>query len=392
MRNVAFMTPDLKSGGSERVASRLTKLLSERYNVFYIVFGNDDKSYEIAGKLINLNVPSTPVKWKRYINIVRKRIKLRRVCRENNIDILFSFTYSANTTMRISDLDCKCVGSCRGFADLRDNTVNYHKTVSSGADMLFNSKAMENFYLSKYPQDKDKVFTIENLFDCADIEKKAKEELSEEEANFYSSHTVVSNCGTLNDQKGQWDLIKSFELLKEKVPDAGLVIVGHDGAYENDIRDMAERSKYSADIMFTGYTANPFKYMYNSNVYALSSINEGFPNALIEAMICSTPVVATDCQTGPFEVLSDEKSTVHPSDGYILSENGILTPCFDGRVDFDLDNKNENHRIFADALAKILTDTGLAKQYTEKGQKRAYQNDESLINEQYFDFIESRFR
>ena len=391
-KNVAFMTPDLKSGGSERVASRLTKLLSQRYNVFYIVFSDDGKSYDVDGTLINMNVPSTPNKLKRYFNIIRKRTKLRKICKENKIDILFAFTHNANTTMRVSGLKCKCVGSCRGFSDLRDNTADYHATIASGADMLFNAKEMENFYLSKYPEDKDKLYTIENLFDCNKIADMAKEELDENEKKFYSEHTVVSNCGTLNDQKGQWDLIKSFEILKESVPNAGLVIVGHRGNYEQEIHDMAKRSRYADDIMFVGYTANPFKYMYNSRVYALSSVNEGFPNALIEAMVCQTPVVATDCETGPLEILCDDLSCKRPSDEYLLADNGILTPCFDKQADFGLDNKNDNHRIFAAAIEKLITDTGLAKKYSENGIKRAYKDDESNISKQYFDFIESRFK
>ncbi len=386
-RNIAFMTSDLKSGGSERVASRLTKLFSDKYNIYYIVYDDSDISYEIDAELINLNAVASDNKIKKVLNLIKRARGIRRVVREKNIDTLFAFTSIANLAMRVAKPKCRMVGACRGFEDLELHTASYHKVIAAGGEILFNAREMEEFYKTKYPEDADKCHTIENLVDCAKIENMAKEPLSEEEQKFYDTHKVVSTVGILSRHKGHWDLFKSFELLKEKVPDAGLVLVGHRGLLEADLIDMAKRNKYADDILLTGYSANPFKYVAKSDVYAMSSISEGFPNALIEAMTCKTAVVSTACATGPAEILYDEYRVTHP-EKWEKADNGIITPTFDGKPDFDYNNKAKVHEEFADALAAMLTDDDMRAMYAERGYKRAWQNDEAAISDQYFRFLE----
>ncbi len=385
-KNIAFLTPDLRSGGSERVASRLTKLFSDKYNIYYIIFDDTDKSYEVDAELINLNIPATHNFVKKVMNLLRRAAAIRRICREKNIEVVFSFTPSSNISLRFANPKCRWVGSCRGFEDLETNTADYHKMIEAGGEILFNAREMEEYYKSKYPMDADKCHTIENLVDCRHIVDMSKEELTGEEQKFFDSHKVVSTVGILSQHKGHWDLFKSFELLKEKVPDAGLVLVGHRGIFEEQLKDMAKRNKYADDILLTGYSANPFKYVAKSDVYAMSSISEGFPNALIEAMTCGTAVVTTACATGPAEILYDEYRVTRPTK-WEKADNGIITPTFDGIPDFDYNNKNWSHGQFADALAAMLTDDGMRKSYEEKGYKRAWRNDEAAISDEYFKYI-----
>lgn len=387
-KNIAFVTSDLKSGGSERVASRLTKLFGKRYNNYYIVFNSEDISYDIDAELIDLNVPPTDNKAKKVINTFRRAAGIRKAVKKYKIDTLFSFTPIANRAMLFSRADCRTFGACRGYEDLMLHPANYHRLIAFGSRILFNSRESQDYYLSKYPDDASKCITIENLFDIDNIRAMAKEELPPEHAEFYASHKVVSTVGILSKHKGHWDLLKSFEILKEMVPDAGLVIVGHRGLLEKQIKDMAARNKYSDDILLAGFQRNPFKYTAKSDVYVHPSISEGFPNALIEAMACGVPCVASACATGPCEIMFNEYKKVSPKDDYVIADNGILTPVFDGIVNFDYSAKSAAHEVFARAVERALSDRELADKLSAAGIVRSARCDENVIADEYFKLIE----
>lgn len=388
MKKIAFVTPDLKSGGSERVASRLTHLFEGKYELYYIVFDDSDISYKISAELINLDAPPSDNKVKKVVNTFRRADGIRQVVKRQGIDAVMSFTSIANRAMRYSRPGCATIGACRGFGDLELNTPDYHKVIASGATMLFNSREMQEYYLERYPKDRDRCTTIENLIDLDRIERKSHSDLPEEHAEFYATHKVISAVGILSRHKGHWDLLKAFELLRERIPDAGLVIVGHRGLLESRIKEMGAANKYAKDILFAGYQSNPFKYIAKSDVFALSSISEGFPNVLIEAMACGVPCVSTACKTGPCEIMFNEFQRPEPTDEYLICDNGILTPVFDGKIDYDYRNKSVAHHVFADALERMLTDPELADRLKKAGRERAAKNDEEAVADRYFELIE----
>ena len=76
-----------------------------------------------------------------------------------------------------------------------------------------------------------------------------------------------------------------------------------------------------------GFVANPFAYMARAAVFALSSINEGLPGVLIQAMACGCPVVSTDCPSGPAEILAGGRygRLVPPGDDAALAAAILAT-------------------------------------------------------------------
>lgn len=60
-------------------------------------------------------------------------------------------------------------------------------------------------------------------------------------------------------------------------------------------------------MFFLGFKSNPYKYIANCDLLVLSSLYEGLPNVIIESIAIGTPVVATDCLSGPREILLDGK-------------------------------------------------------------------------------------
>jgi glycosyltransferase involved in cell wall biosynthesis len=102
-------------------------------------------------------------------------------------------------------------------------------------------------------------------------------------------------------------LIRAFARLRASRP-LRLVILGtgpkHVGAAaQTALKDLAVSLGVGDDVDVPGYAENPYRYMARSGVFVLSSAWEGFGNALVEAMACGCPVVATDCPSGPAEIL-----------------------------------------------------------------------------------------
>lgn len=74
-------------------------------------------------------------------------------------------------------------------------------------------------------------------------------------------------------------------------------------AYEHLIKTL----ELTEDIWIPGFDVNPYKYMAKADVFVLSSLYEGLPNVLIEAIRVGTPVISTNCLSGPEEILLSGK-------------------------------------------------------------------------------------
>ena len=116
---------------------------------------------------------------------------------------------------------------------------------------------------------------------------------------------VILSAGRLEKAKNFPLLIRSFELLRKRTR-CRLIILGDGGEFDN-LNSMARESGYSNDIALPGHVENPFAYMKQASLFALSSLWEGLPTVLIEAMAIGCPVVSTDCPSGPREILLNGK-------------------------------------------------------------------------------------
>jgi len=112
---------------------------------------------------------------------------------------------------------------------------------------------------------------------------------------------VILGVGRLSDQKDFATLLRAFALVRSRRP-ARLVILG-EGGYRAELEQLVAQLGIGADVDLPGFAGNPFAYMSKASLFVLSSKFEGLPGALIEAMACGTPVVATDCPSGPREIL-----------------------------------------------------------------------------------------
>lgn len=118
-----------------------------------------------------------------------------------------------------------------------------------------------------------------------------------------NSPPVFLAVGRLNQQKDFPNLLRAFALIR-KTNFARLIILG-EGEKRQELEEIVENLGISEDVLMPGFVSNPYAYLKRASCFVLSSRNEGLPTVLIEAMACGCPVVATNCPSGPDEILDN---------------------------------------------------------------------------------------
>ena len=144
---------------------------------------------------------------------------------------------------------------------------------------------------------------IYNVVCDEDSNKKIGEPLDDE--TWLDSRTVpvVISAGRLAPEKGFSDLIRAIALVKEH-RDVRLLILG-EGPLRDELQSLIDESGLGECAKLIGFRENPHKYFSRADVFVLSSYVEGLPNVLVEAIESGCTPVATDCPTGPAEVLQN---------------------------------------------------------------------------------------
>ncbi len=155
--------------------------------------------------------------------------------------------------------------------------------------------------------DEGKKLTIYNGIDVQKIfsqrNNNIKKEFSVSEEEF-----LIGNTAMLIEQKDQKTLIEAYKRFHEKVPDSKLLIVG-DGKLRSDLESLTRKLDIEENIIFTGLVARSkvFKIINSLDLFVMSSIYEGFCNAMVEAMVAENPVIATDVPPLP-EVAGEDNA------------------------------------------------------------------------------------
>jgi len=114
---------------------------------------------------------------------------------------------------------------------------------------------------------------------------------------------IVLSVGELGQRKGYDVLLRAFALLHDQRP-ARLLILGR-GKLKAELERLATELGITDAVDFAGFQSNPFAFMAHADLFAFTSRWEGLGFVLIEALAMGTPVVSTDCPSGPREILAD---------------------------------------------------------------------------------------
>lgn len=165
------------------------------------------------------------------------------------------------------------------------------------------SEDLRNDIISGYHKVKiAAIHAIPNPIDISAVQELAKIEAPDFQSLDRRRPTILF-VGRLNPQKNLRGLLRAFKLLLQFAP-ANLVIVG-EGELRMELQQQVKDLDIEEFVLFAGYKANPLPYFLASEVLALNSHYEGFPNVLLEALALDLPIVATDCPTGPREILDN---------------------------------------------------------------------------------------
>ncbi len=114
---------------------------------------------------------------------------------------------------------------------------------------------------------------------------------------------IVLSVGELGQRKGYDVLLRAFAILHAQRP-CRLLILGR-GKLQDKLQQLAGELAITDAIDFAGFQANPFAFMAHADLFAFASRWEGLGFVIIEALAMGTPVVSTDCPSGPREILAD---------------------------------------------------------------------------------------
>ncbi len=354
-KKIFFIIPSIAGGGTERVLVNLLENFDKNKLKPICIFYYSFNVYQLPSdiRVFNLRLARTNSKFRKIMRSFKRIIKIIRLINAENPDVIFSFLNRVNIITIIAYIFSrhkpKLIISERNspsheLSTKLDKIIIYlmrilypraHEIVANSVGIKID--LIENFNL---PEDKIKV--IFNPVNLEKIKKLAKEEIDEHKW-FKERIPIIINVARLVEQKGQIYLIKAFKLVRECIS-ARLVILGN-GEMKNYLVQIANDLGISDDIYFLGFQKNPYKFMKNSSIFILSSLFEGFPNVIIEAMACGTPVISSDCPSGPGEIITS-------------GTNGILVPPAD-----------END--LAEAILSLLKDKNLREKFYVAGIKRA---------------------
>jgi len=363
-KNVLILVQGLGGGGQERMALNTANILSEYYNVYLAVFQSDGAVYPIPNGMIDLHLPAASTRIGKIITLIKRVLSLRKVKKEHEVNITYSIGDGANLVNVLSKQQDRVVVSVRYYEPSPQFNENKKKLMLAVTFRLANivvgiSKQLIRDLAIKYDIPKAKTASLYNAFDVATISNSALM------TNVYDiQKPSIVTVGRLSPSKGLSHLIRSFVIVKKKIQDMKLYIVGS-GPQKEELKKLAFENGVEDDVVFIPFQNNPYSIIARCDVFVCPTVSEGFGNVIVEALACGVPVVSTDCIPGPHEILTGS-STSEPCMGITYSKYGILAPPFltcNGIEDLAEER-------LAEAIISTYIDSSKRNHYIAEGKKR----------------------
>lgn len=309
-QRIAIFLPNLGGGGAERALITLSGQLAVLGYKVDLVVGAEggELADEVPGSVgvVKLGAERVARAWwplLRYVRRSRPHALLSTLEHANVLVILLSpFMRGTRVVIREANTATVDTGSTGlgGKALLAAMRAFY----PAAPTVIAVSEGVASELKGRLGVPPEKIRVIANPVITPELFELAKQPLTD--PWFEDDVPVVLAVGRLVPQKGFDTLLDAFAGVKARRPDARLLVLG-EGPLRGDLERRVKELGLTGSVRLPGFIRNPFPYMANADVFVLSSRWEGLPNALIQAMAVGAPVVATDCRSGPDEILEGNR-------------------------------------------------------------------------------------
>jgi glycosyltransferase involved in cell wall biosynthesis len=310
MKKILISIDSLGGGGAEKVLINLLKNLNkDKYDITLLLLFNEG---------IYLNELPNHIKVKTLFNPHLRRIiykiikflpaeKLYKPFIKDQFEIEIAFLEGSTTKFISGSPNAKS----KKIAWVHTDFANYHWSKHYYKDIEQEKRLYQKFnhiiFVSKDSLKgfqstlhiHDHLSVIYNPIDAEEIIHKSKQE------KFNFDKLTVISVGRLIEQKGYDRLIAAHSRILKDGIDHNLVLVG-EGEEKERLIQLCKELDVVNSVQFSGFQANPYKYVNAADIYVSSSKVEGLPLVVAEALILGKPVLCTRC-SGPVELLDDGK-------------------------------------------------------------------------------------
>ncbi|MEM6631498.1 MAG: glycosyltransferase [Bacteroidota bacterium] len=385
---VAVLINSLAGGGAEKVVLTLTKEFVAAGIPVQLILVEREQFYELPkGVKVHYltEVEKIDGSVKKLFSVYECAQKLKRIVKEENIQWVQSHLIRSNyinvlsqklgSTHKSQIVNHMLVSFDKKRGYLGKGNLKLYKLLYNKADMIVSISKVMKRDLDTFFQLKntDRHVVIYNPHDIDTIQHRTKEE--PQSFDFDPNKRYIISVGRLVGRKRVDQLIEAYAKVRPDFPNTEVIVLGNGEEMEN-YQQVANRLSVQDGVHFLGHISNPFAFLSRADVFVLASEDEGLPNIIIESLICGTPVISSDCISGPRETLSPQSDiAIQLTDSMEKAEYGILFPV--GHVD-----------LLAESLRTMLNDQELRTSYIQKGYKRAEDFRASKVAQTYISSFE----
>ena len=301
---IIFM-PSIEVGGVEKNLFIISNYLSEKLQkVSLITISKKYKNkFHSKIKIIcpkNNTWNSTPKRIKFFVCLYLLFVEIRK---NKNVAVL-CFQGNIYCTLLCKLLKIKIIvrsnSSPSGWSQNFIKKILYKKILNLADKIVVNSIEFKKELKTKFNLNSTCIY---NPLNTKKIKELSKIKIKN---NFFQRNFInIINIGRFTDQKDHLTLLKSINLLKNKIKIKLLIIGG--GINKSKILRYIKLKKLSHIVKVKNFTNNPYPFIKAADLFILTSRFEGLPNVLLEAITLNKFIISSNCPTGPKEILTNNK-------------------------------------------------------------------------------------